>query len=604
MRLGIVTKLWLTITALTMGVLIILGTMAARQMEGLYDFHLSEHMVGSARGLVELYDPAPGSTGERPWERLEPVLGADVTLLPAARLAALAGGEPVPAEVPPALAQRLQAGEAVTWRRRAAAGPPPAGAHSHGGEMPGQGREEFVAAVPLVRGGQPDGALLLSTPVRPLLAAVNRFRLLLAGTAAAVLAAVTHLALVLSRRLSRPLLEMDSMALAMAAGDFRRRVAVRGQDEVGRLGQSINRLAGALAATIRQLAENHSRLAGILSSMSDGVIAADATGHTTLMNPPAMALANAAELPCGCATATADWACLEQLGIGPAVRQVLADARPRLERIRLGNSVFAVHLTPLHDDGGAVQGAVAVWQDVTQAERLEEMRRDFVANVSHEMRTPISLVQGYVEALQDGLHGSPAEQAQILGIIREEMERLQLLVTDLLQVARLDAGQERMEPEGVALAPLVAYTVRRLARPAAETGVGIDAELAPDLPPVWADPDRLEQVLVNLLDNALRHSPPGSSVTVATAVAGGQMTVRVRDRGPGIPPAERHLVWERFYRGSQARCRRRGGTGLGLAIVRGIVAAHGGRVWVEAAAGRGSCFCFTLPLAGAGPAGA
>lgn len=614
MRPGLVTRLWLSITVLNLAVLLVLGGAVARQMEGLYDFHLTDHMAAQARGLILLYDPDPLAQRDRPWRELETVIGARITLLTAEELVALAAGDPGPVSLPPATARQLLGREMVAFRDKPGSWPiiePAAGGHAHGGWAgsgagragtgSGGGRHEvFVTGLPLTRDGVVTGALFLSAPITSVNQTIAHFRQILIGTAVALLAGVTLLALFLSRRISRPLLEMEEMAQAMAAGDFHRRVQVRGRDEIGRLGESINRLAAALADTIHQLAEEGARLSGILSSMSDGVILADAGGRVTLLNPPAAVLAREGGIPCPKLPCVGDWSYLERLQMAHLFRQVLAGSAPMAERIRLGSSTYAVRLAPLRNEQGQTWGAVAVWQDVTQEERLEEMRREFIANVSHELRTPISLVQGYVEALEDGFDGSLEERNEILAVIREEMGRMEHLVSDLLDLARLSAGQARLEPEPVALGPLVAHLARKLAPLLEQTGVRIEQAVGGDLPLVLADPDRLEQVLLNLLQNALQHTPAGSTVTVAARAAAGEVTVEVQDQGPGIPPGERELVWERFYRGDPARSRKSGGTGLGLAIVRGIIEAHGGRTWVEDVPDGGCRFCFTLPLAGAG----
>lgn len=576
MKASIVTKLWLTIAALVIGVLLVLGVLVTRQMEGLYAFHMADHLIGQARGLVQRYNPDPEAPGDRPWRDLEPVIGARIVTLTRADLAGLARGDAGPLAIGPESAGRLQSGQAVTFR------------------TPGH---LFVVGVPLVRDGRPNGALLLVAPGHAVEETIGHFRRILAVAGGVTLAVVTLLALFLSNRLSRPLRNMRAMARALAGGDFRQRVAVVGEDEVGRLGESINRMADTLQATIAQLADNHARLSGILSHMSDAVIVADAEGRCTLLNPPAAALARSAGIACGEVPAVSDWGCLERLGVAPLVREVLAESRAVAQKVRVGKAVFSVHLSPVPDERGYARGAVSVWQDVTHEERLEEMRRDFVANVSHEMRTPIGLVRGYVEALQDGLAESPADRCEMLGIIHAELDRVERLIADLLQLARLDAGQVQLQREPVALGPLAAHLVKKCTPLLEQARVTVKLEIPAELPLAFADPDQVEQVLLNLLENALRHSPPGGTVTLVARESQGDLLVQVQDEGPGIPPEERHLVWERFYRGDPARSRKKGGTGLGLAIVRGIAGAHGGRTWVEAAPGGGSCFCVTFPLA-------
>lgn len=586
MKSSVVVKLWLAITTLALGVLLVLGVVAIGQMEGLYDFHLSEHMLGQARGLIDLYRPEPEAPGDKPWASLEPVLGARIITLSNQNLAALSQA-PVDGELPREMAERLLAGETVTFRTRPSALLDIDELPCH---VPGTEQHVFVAGVPILRDGGQMGALLLVAPVSPVAETVEHFRQIVVATVGAMLVGVTLLALVLSRRLARPLRAMIAMARAMAGGDFGQRVSVIGEDEVGRLGESINRLADSLDASLRQLAERNARLSGILSSMSEGVMLVDAAGQLYVLNPPAKALVRGAGLE---ADQVGDWAWLRLLGIDSAVRRVLSEGRSLGQRLRVGGAAYEVSLSPVPDEQGF--GVVMVWQDITQEERLEEMRRDFVANVSHEMRTPIGLIRGYVEAMQDGLAESAAERNEMLGIMREELDRLAALIRDLLHLARLDAGQVRLELEPVSLSALVPHLVRKMAPLIEQAGVAVRAEIPPDLPLTLADADQVEQVLLNLLDNALRHTPAGKGVTIRAEADGDRVQIRVEDQGSGIPPQERHLVWERFYRGDPAHSRKKGGTGLGLAIVRGIVTAHGGQVWVEEAPGGGCSFRFTLP---------
>ncbi|HEY3365567.1 MAG TPA: ATP-binding protein [Symbiobacteriaceae bacterium] len=597
MNVGIATRLWLTITVLTVSVLLLLGITASDQIEKLYDFHLSQHMLAQAKGMIEQYAPDPEAPPkDQNWERVEYVLGVRTVLLTSADLAALTEERAEDILLPPTMARSLLAGGTVSFRMPD--DPVPAAQHRflHGAAA-GYPAEVFVVGVPLVRSDNVRGALLLYSPETSVAKTVDHFRQTIINTAAVAVAVVTLLALFLSRRLSNPLKEMDVMARAMAAGDFQKRVKVSGHDEIGRLGESINRLAGALADTIEQLADKTARLSGILTSMGDAVIHADASGQVTILNPPALSLVRSAGLDSEAAPCSAGWDCLERLGIGLSTRRVLSESRPEQQRVQVGNAVYAVQLAPVQGGRGQARSAVIVWKDITQEERLEGMRRDFVANVSHEMRTPISLVQGYVEALQDGFDQSGDTRDEIVSIIGDEMNRLERLVAELLELARLDAGQIHLELEPVAVGPVVGYMVRKLTPLVERTAVTIRVQIPGDLPGVLADGDRLEQILLNLLDNALRYSPAGSSVTVTAEADAGFITIRVRDQGPGVPAAEHQLVWERFYRGDRSRSRKKGGTGLGLAIVRGIVMAHGGQVWVEDAPGGGSAFCFTLPRA-------
>lgn len=596
MKLGLVGRIWLTTVVLSVGALLVLGVVFSRLMTGLYEFHLSEHMASQAAGLVRMFGSDPALLQTYDWAEMEQIVGARVLIYNEAELHSLAAGlvpgstgraaKPV---LPADVAAMLLAGGGTGFRDQTA--PALHVGHDHDGAT-----ESFVFVLPLLRQDGGYGALGLASPFTPVAEQVERFQRYLLLLGAALVGLVTLLALVLSRKLSSPLLEMDGMARAMAAGDFGRRVRAGSGDEIGRLGSSINTLAEHLEQTIGQLARNNAQLTSILSSMSDGVLLVDRNRCLTFLNPRADALAAQAGIACtGRPAASSDPDCLQRLGIAAAVEQVLGGGRRLQQQVQVAGSEYAVHLAPLHNDDGAVHGVVAVWQDITGQQRLERMRRSFVANVSHEMRTPLSLVRGYVEVLQDGLDAPGPERQEHLQIIAEELARVEKLVADLLELARLDTGGIETEP--VALGPFVAYLARKLTPLYARDGVQLQAAVPADLPAVRADADRLEQVLLNLLDNAVRFSPPGAAVRITASRQGGYVVVQVHDQGPGIPAADLELVWERFFRGDQARSRQKGGTGLGLAIVRGIIEGHGGRVWAESPPGGGAVFSFTLPVA-------
>jgi signal transduction histidine kinase len=231
-------------------------------------------------------------------------------------------------------------------------------------------------------------------------------------------------------------------------------------------------------------------------------------------------------------------------------------------------------------------------------EQLEHLRRELVANVSHELKTPISALRAHLENLLDGLEEPDRHTLQVM---LAQSERLSRLVEQLLDLSRLESGDVPFERTAVALAPLVSEVASEMHLTSA-SGVRVQQQVSPDLPPLWVDRERLHQVLFNLLDNAVRFTPPDGTVTVSATRRGVTCEVRVADTGPGIPAEHLPHVFERFYRVDQARSRGDGGTGIGLAIAHSIVEAHGGRIWAESEVGNGSVFAFDLPLASSDPA--
>jgi signal transduction histidine kinase len=229
-----------------------------------------------------------------------------------------------------------------------------------------------------------------------------------------------------------------------------------------------------------------------------------------------------------------------------------------------------------------------------QLESVERLRRDLVANVSHELKTPISALRARLENLLDGVESpDPA----VLQVMLQQAERLSRLVDQLLDLSRLESGDIPLEPGALELAPLVRRVSSEIEVARGDHLVDVRADIPADLPPVRADSERIHQVLFNLLDNAVRYTPPGGEVVVLAKRVGSRCEVRVEDTGPGIPPEHLPFLFERFYRVDPARSRGEGGTGIGLAIARSVVEAHGGRIWAESQVGRGSVFAFDLALA-------
>ena len=253
-----------------------------------------------------------------------------------------------------------------------------------------------------------------------------------------------------------------------------------------------------------------------------------------------------------------------------------------------------INAAAIFNGHGRRHGTVLVFHDLTRLKQLESARQEFVANVSHELRTPLSLIKGYVETLLDGAQNNPEVASKFLQTIDRNAERLRLLIEDLLTISELESGRVRLTLQAVALAPVVSKVLEDFKARAQAKEVKLINQ-APDLA-VRADTDRLEQVLGNLVDNAIKYGRPQGSVTVgASARVGGQVEVFIQDDGPGIPPEALERVFERFYRVDKARSREQGGTGLGLAIVKHIVQSHGGRAWATSQVGHGATFYFTLP---------
>jgi two-component system phosphate regulon sensor histidine kinase PhoR len=333
----------------------------------------------------------------------------------------------------------------------------------------------------------------------------------------------------------------------------------------------------------------------LFNSMAAGVLLLDENGRIKLANRAVhtlFALTN--ELP-GRTIIEG----LRRHELAELVDSVRADKHPLSRELKLSGPPerwLEVNAAAIVDAAGRHQGTILVFHDLTRLKQFERARQEFVANVSHELRTPLSLIKGYVETLIDGAKDQPEVAAKFLQTIARNAERLQLIMEDLLTLSELESGQIRLNLQSVSLRSLGDKVTADLRTRAASRQVTLK-ETMPDLS-AHADPDRIEQVLSNLVDNAIKYGRVGGTVTITARSADTDVIeVAVADNGPGIPPEALDRVFERFYRVDKGRSREQGGTGLGLSIVKHIVQNHGGRVWAASELGHGATFYFTLPRA-------
>ena len=442
----------------------------------------------------------------------------------------------------------------------------------------------------------PGGIIRLALP----LSEVEKTRLGLQRSLAAAFAVVVLLSLVISYLLShltsRTLRDMAAAASRIGRGEPGTRVPVRTADELGELATVMNDMAQRIEGQVERISSEKGRLDAILEGMGEGVMVTDAEAVVTLVNPAFCQLFGT--------DAGVQGKKLLEISRHPdlyaACREVLAERRERHQEINLaGGKSTRVHWVPLTQQG-ALRGAVAVFHDISALKRVEKIRRDFVANVSHELRTPVTVIKGYAETLLSGaLADDPRRRDHFLGIIDNHAQRLSSLIGDLLSLSELEAGEIVMHPVSVRLESAVQQTLQLLELKSEQKGVTVAYLGLRDLPEVSADRGRLDQVLINLLDNAIKYSKEGGTVTVSAALEGDLVRVSVRDTGIGIPEKDLTRVFERFYRVDEARSREQGGTGLGLSIVKHIVQAHGGSVAVQSVPGDGAEFSFTLQTAAA-----
>jgi PAS domain S-box-containing protein len=395
-----------------------------------------------------------------------------------------------------------------------------------------------------------------------------------------------------SELIGRRIRAMSVAAAAIAAGDFEQRVSAGlVPDEVEDLAVSYNSMATKLGEAFSAIEESRRQIAAVVESMAEGVLAFDAAGIVRVNNPEALRLLGAADRDLVGAS-------VEELTTEPAVLDIVraglsGDTAART--VPLGQFIALLHCTPLLGAQGDVDGAVLVLADVTERHRIEDAQRRFVADASHEMRTPVAALKGMLELLVDGAKDVPAVRDDFLRTMQVEVDRLGRLVADLLTLAQLEAGSLRVTPAPESAEGLLDGVAEVLRTLAEQAGVRISVEVPETGIRVLADRDRIVQVLLSFTDNALKHSPQGGTVHLHAERHGDAVRLEVADEGPGIGPEELSRVFERFYRSDTARTG--GGAGLGLAIAKEIVEAHGSSIDVRSAPGVGTIFGFELPSA-------
>ena len=407
----------------------------------------------------------------------------------------------------------------------------------------------------------------------------------------AVLAALVATAVLswwVGRRLFSPLDGLVAGADRFVAGELAHRVPLPEETELAAVASALNRLAEHAESQVSAAQGERDQLRAILAAMAEGVLVTDAQGRALLANPAFARLFATRELVAGkLPIEVAREPALQQLVTTTLASGAAGAADVVVER---GERRHVALLSAPLGDG---RGVVIVARDVTPVVRLTEMRRDFVANVSHELKTPLAAIRGLAETLRDGALADPDTATRFMGRILDQCARLQALLEDLLTLSRLESPAGATEPEPVDLGAL-AHTAREILAPAAaEREVAI--EVTAGEATVAGDQDALERLLLNLLDNAVKYNRPGGTVRLLVERLDGQVMIEVRDSGIGIPPEHLPRIFERFYRVDRARSRGEGGTGLGLAIVKHVAQLHRGRVEVESEPGVGSTFRVWLP---------
>jgi two-component system phosphate regulon sensor histidine kinase PhoR len=354
------------------------------------------------------------------------------------------------------------------------------------------------------------------------------------------------------------------------------------------LSNAVRAVIHAMEAHTDLVESEQARLAAVLDRMTDGVLIADAQGQVQLANPAAERLFEAKNT-----VGSRVVEVLRQHQLVEAWQRSRVSGEAQEETVELPALHRFLQLVVLPDS--QTGGSLLLVQDLTRLRRLETVRRDFISNISHELRTPLASLKALTETLRDGALEDPRAAPRFLGRIETEVDALTQMAAELLELSRIESGQVPLELKPVPAAALLLSAAERMRTQAERAGLVLRLDQAQDMTEVWADNLRLEQVLVNLIHNAVKFTPPGGEVVLAAQAQENLVRFSVRDSGSGIPAEDLERIFERFYKADRARSG--GGTGLGLSIARHLVDAHGGRIWVESTQGQGSTFCFTIPRA-------
>jgi len=444
-----------------------------------------------------------------------------------------------------------------------------------------------VVAVPITFMDEVIGAVFMAQSMTEIMGGMQALTNTLALSLLLVGLLMLPVVLFFASRMVRPITRMRTVALTMAGGDLTARAEDGSNDEYGELGRALNYLSSELGSTISSLQMERNRLQSLINGLSEGIIAVDAKGATTLINPAVYGLLNLQSADDNVRAAAPD--------VFAMFDQALSSAQAVKKTVWQGDVALHISVSPLLLQSGEVTGCVGIVSDVTSAERLEQTRRDYVANVSHELRTPLTAMRALIEPLRDGLVKTEEQRQQIYDVVLRETMRLSRLVNDMLELSRLQSGTASLSRSVFAPLPLFNLIHETYSAYAEDYQQTFVYDVPEDLPSVWGNPDRTQQVLIVLLDNAFKYTPEGGVVTLSACAEGDVVRVRVRDTGVGIPAADLPHVFDRFYKVDKSHHSK--GTGLGLAIAYEIMKHLGEEMNVTSEPGRGSCFSFTLHIA-------
>lgn len=458
---------------------------------------------------------------------------------------------------------------------------------------PKLGKRVLVQTRPIVVGDEVIGSLYVESNIEKVYKQIDEINRILAVGAAVSLSITLIIGIFIARTITRPISDMRKQAQAMAKGNFSRKVKVYGNDEMGQLAIAFNHLTNQLQESQSTTESERRKLASVLSNMTDGVIATDRKGRVSLINDSALDMLRTTR----------------ELVLNRPITSVLSlekeytfeDLIDLKESLSLDFSteeepyILRAAFSVTQRETGYVTGLIAVIHDNTEQEKIDMERREFVSNVSHELRTPLTTMRSYLDALAEGAWQNEEIAPKFLHVTQTETERMIRLVNDLLKLSRMDSEEYELNQEFVDFNKFFSAIIERFEFSKSQN-VQFQRQFTDESLFVEIDPDKMTQVIDNIISNALKYSPDGGTVCFGIEKAEDDIIVSIADEGMGIPQDMVKRIFDRFYRADRARSRAMGGTGLGLAIAKEMIQAHGGTIWAESEEGKGTTIFFTLPL--------
>lgn len=460
----------------------------------------------------------------------------------------------------------------------------------------------YVSVVPLLNTSSSNnnvvGVLYIRANLESVYANINNITVIFLSASLVAIILGLLMAIVISQAITRPIDEMKKQTIRIARGDFSGQVHVYGNDELGQLAGAVNNLSVRVEEAQDSTEAERRRLDGVLTHMSDGVLATDRRGNVTIINE------TAADLLSTNADEVTGKSILDVLNIRKSytIRELLDNQDEVIIDLSTQQQELILHayFSLIQRESGFISGLVCVLHDITEQQKVERERKQFVSNVSHELRTPLTSVKSYVEALTDGAWQDPEVAPGFLHVVQDETDRMIRMINDLLSLSRMDSGTSKLDLEYVNLNELFNYILNRfdmILKNEEEPSKKYSIDRVFTKKDLWVeiDTDKFTQVVDNLMNNAVKYSPDGGVITARLLETHNHVILSISDQGLGIPRADIPHVFDRFFRVDKARSRKQGGTGLGLAISKEVINFLGGQIWVDSVEGRGSTFYISLP---------